>query len=44
MSFHFAESAASILTTTILNPVAEIPVLKIAVVRIEQVKGSAIAR
>ena len=35
MDFHFAESAANILTNTVLDPVAKIPELKVCAVRIE---------
>ena len=37
MDFHFAESAANILTRTALDPVAKIPELKVCAVRIEGV-------
>jgi len=37
MTFHFAESAANILTNTALDPVAKIPELKVCAVRIERV-------
>ncbi len=38
MSFHFAESAANILTSaTVLDPVAKMPELKVSAVRIEKV-------
>jgi formate dehydrogenase alpha subunit len=37
MAFHFAESAANILTSTALDPVAKIPELKVCTVRIEGV-------
>ena len=39
MTFHFAESAANILTNTALDPVAKIPELKVCAVRIERVRG-----
>ena len=39
MTFHFAESAANILTNTALDPVAKIPEFKVCAVRIERVKG-----
>lgn len=38
MNFHFAESAANILTNCALDPVAKIPELKVCAVRIEGVK------
>lgn len=38
MTFHFAESAANILTNPALDPVAKIPELKVCAVRIEGVK------
>jgi formate dehydrogenase alpha subunit len=37
MTFHFAESPANILTNPALDPVAKIPELKVAAVRIEKV-------
>lgn len=39
MDFHFAESAANVLTNTALDPVAKIPELKVCAVRIERVRG-----
>lgn len=39
MDFHFAESAANILTNSALDPVAKIPEFKVCAVRIERVKG-----
>ena len=38
MSFHFAESAANILTNPALDPVAKIPELKVCAITIEGVK------
>ena len=38
MDFHFAESAANVLTNTALDPVAKIPELKVCAVRIERVR------
>jgi formate dehydrogenase alpha subunit len=38
MDFHFAESAANILTNTALDPVAKTPEFKVCAVRIERVK------
>jgi len=38
MTFHFAESAANILTSPALDPIAKIPELKVCAVRIEGVK------
>ena len=38
MDFHFAESAANILTNTALDPVAKIPEFKVCAVKIEGVK------
>jgi predicted molibdopterin-dependent oxidoreductase YjgC len=38
MPFHFAESAANILTNTALDPVAKIPELKVCAVKIEGVQ------
>jgi formate dehydrogenase alpha subunit len=37
MTFHFAESAANILTNSALDPIAKIPELKVCAVRIERV-------
>ncbi len=37
MTFHFAESPANILTSPALDPVAKIPELKVAAVRIEKI-------
>ena len=37
MTFHFAESAANILTNPALDPVAKIPEFKVAAVRVEKV-------
>jgi predicted molibdopterin-dependent oxidoreductase YjgC len=34
--FHFAESAANVLTNTALDPIAKIPELKVCAVRIEK--------
>jgi len=39
MTFHFAESAANVLTNTALDPVAKIPELKVCAVKIERVKS-----
>jgi len=39
MSFHFAESAANILTNDALDPVAKIPEYKVAAVKIEKIRG-----
>jgi formate dehydrogenase alpha subunit len=38
MTFHFAESAANLLTNTALDPVAKIPEFKISAVRIEKIR------
>jgi len=38
MNFHFAESAANILTNPVLDPVAKIPEFKVCAVKIEGVK------
>jgi formate dehydrogenase alpha subunit len=38
MTFHFAESAANLLTNAALDPVAKIPELKVCAVRIEGIK------
>jgi len=38
MTFHFAESAANLLTNTALDPVAKIPEFKVCAVRIERVR------
>ena len=37
MSFHFAESAANILTNPKLDPVSKIPELKVSAVKVEKV-------
>jgi len=37
MDFHFAESAANILTNPVLDPVSKIPEFKVAAVRVERV-------
>jgi len=37
MTFHFAESAANILTNPKLDPVAKIPEFKVAAVRVEKI-------
>lgn len=37
LPFHFAEAAANLLTTTVRDPIAKIPELKICAVRIERV-------
>jgi predicted molibdopterin-dependent oxidoreductase YjgC len=36
MTFHFAESAANILTNPKLDPVAKIPEFKVAAVKVEK--------
>jgi predicted molibdopterin-dependent oxidoreductase YjgC len=41
MTFHFAESAANLLTNTALDPVAKIPEFKVAAVRIEKLRKKA---
>jgi formate dehydrogenase alpha subunit len=38
MTFHFAESAANLLTNTALDPVAKIPEFKVCAVRVERVR------
>jgi formate dehydrogenase alpha subunit len=38
MTFHFAESAANLLTNTALDPVAKIPEFKVSAVRIEKLR------
>jgi formate dehydrogenase alpha subunit len=38
MTFHFAESAANLLTNTAVDPIAKIPEFKVAAVRIERVR------
>jgi formate dehydrogenase alpha subunit len=38
MTFHFAESAANLLTNTAVDPVAKIPEFKVSAVRIERVR------
>jgi len=38
MTFHFAESAANLLTNTALDPVAKIPEFKVCAVKIERIK------
>jgi anaerobic selenocysteine-containing dehydrogenase len=40
MTFHFAESAANILTNPKLDPVAKIPEFKVAAVRVEKLPDS----
>jgi len=37
MAFHFAEIPANILTSRALDPVAKVPELKVAAVRIEKI-------
>jgi predicted molibdopterin-dependent oxidoreductase YjgC len=37
MAFHFAEIPANILTSRALDPVAKVPELKVATVRIEKI-------
>lgn len=37
MPFHFAESAANVLTSTALDPVAKIPELKVCTVKVEKI-------
>jgi formate dehydrogenase alpha subunit len=44
MTFHFAESAANLLTNTALDPVAKIPELKVCAVRIERIRKNNRAR
>ena len=44
MAFHFAESAANILTNTAVDPVAKIPEFKVSAVRIERVRRNKKAR
>jgi formate dehydrogenase alpha subunit len=44
MTFHFAESAANLLTNTALDPVAKIPEFKVCAVRIERVRRNNRAR
>lgn len=39
MSFHFAESPTNVITSPALDPVAKIPELKVAAVRVERVTG-----
>jgi predicted molibdopterin-dependent oxidoreductase YjgC len=39
MSFHFAESAANLLTTAALDPVAKIPEYKVCAVKVEAVSS-----
>jgi len=41
MHFHFAESAANILTNPVIDPVAKIPEFKVAAVKIEKEPGAA---
>jgi predicted molibdopterin-dependent oxidoreductase YjgC len=36
MTFHFAESAANIITNPVLDPVSKIPELKVAAVKVEK--------
>jgi formate dehydrogenase alpha subunit len=38
MTFHFAESAANLLTNTALDPVAKIPEFKVCAVRVERIR------
>lgn len=38
MPFHYAESAANMLTSTAIDPVAKIPELKVCAIRVEKVK------
>jgi predicted molibdopterin-dependent oxidoreductase YjgC len=38
MTFHFAESAANLLTNTALDPIAKIPELKVCAVRVERLR------
>jgi formate dehydrogenase alpha subunit len=38
MTFHFAESAANLLTNTALDPVAKIPEFKVCAVRLERIR------
>jgi len=40
MSFHFAESPTNVITSPALDPVAKIPELKVAAVRVERVTGA----
>jgi formate dehydrogenase alpha subunit len=44
MTFHFAESAANLLTNTALDPVAKIPEFKVTAVRIEKLRKNTRAR
>jgi formate dehydrogenase alpha subunit len=44
MTFHFAESAANLLTNAALDPVAKIPEFKVCAVRIERVRRNNRAR
>jgi formate dehydrogenase alpha subunit len=44
MTFHFAESAANLLTNTAVDPVAKIPEFKVSAVRIERAKRNKRAR
>jgi formate dehydrogenase alpha subunit len=44
MTFHFAESAANLLTNAALDPVAKIPEFKVCAVRIERVRKNSRAR
>ncbi|MBM4443815.1 MAG: hypothetical protein FJ020_00755, partial [Chloroflexi bacterium] len=39
MTFHFAETPTNVLTNPALDPVAKIPELKVAAVRVEPAKG-----
>ncbi|HEX7364835.1 MAG TPA: molybdopterin dinucleotide binding domain-containing protein, partial [Dehalococcoidia bacterium] len=38
MTFHFAESAANLLTNAALDPIAKIPEFKVCAVKIEGIK------
>jgi len=38
MTFHFAESAANLLTNTAVDPIAKIPEFKVSAVRIERIR------
>jgi formate dehydrogenase alpha subunit len=44
MTFHFAESAANLLTNAALDPVAKIPEFKVCAVRVERVRKNSRAR
>jgi anaerobic selenocysteine-containing dehydrogenase len=39
MTFHFAESPTNVVTSPALDPVAKIPELKVAAVRVERLSG-----